>query len=458
MKKIFGLLFIAGLTGSCKKLIEIPANPPTEITQDQQFADSSNTLAALAGVYSYSAGTGQGFGYDDGNLPACAGLSSDELSYSNTSADLLSFYSYGLTQLNSYVNSLWSGPYTNLYVVNAALSGVGGSNGLSASFRSQVTGEMKVVRALYYFHLVNLFGGLPLVTSIDYRANAVLPRASVDSVYGRVIADLTDAQKELTAAYPSAGHVRPNLYTATALLAKVYLYRQQWQQAYDAAGVVIGSGVYSLETDLNKVFLDGSREAIWQLPATGPNEVTADASNFVPSTSGTAPYYILTTFLLNAFETGDQRLQKWTAQAVVSGQAFYYPYKYKNRLTSSPTTEDYMIFRLGELYLIRAEAAAQLGHTTDALSDLNTVRARAGLSASTADPSSQSDVLSAIQHERQVELFCEWGNRWFDLKRMGRAGTVLGAEKTGWTDDAALYPLPQAELQMDVQLKQNPGY
>ena len=74
-----------------------------------------------------------------------------------------------------------------------------------------------------------------------------------------------------------------------------------------------------------------------------------------------------------------------------------------------------MIFRLAELYLIRAEAAAELGNLATALSDLNIVRARAGLAASTAV--TQQQVLSAIMHERQTELFTEWGNRWFDLEK-----------------------------------------
>jgi hypothetical protein len=60
--------------------------------------------------------------------------------------------------------------------------------------------------------------------------------------------------------------------------------------------------------------------------------------------------------------------------------------------------------------------------------------------------------------ERRVELFCEWGNRWFDLKRTGTAAAVLGAEKTGYSANAALYPLPQTQIQLDNQLTQNPGY
>jgi hypothetical protein len=118
--------------------------------------------------------------------------------------------------------------------------------------------------------------------------------------------------------------------------------------------------------------------------------------------------------------------------------------------------EDFMVFRLGEQYLIHAEAAAELGNLGTAISDLNTVRARAGLSATTA--STQADLLTAIMHERQVELFCEWGNRWLDLNRTGTAGTVLNAEKGGFQSFMALYPVPFSQIQVNTLLTQNPGY
>jgi hypothetical protein len=246
----------------------------------------------------------------------------------------------------------------------------------------------------------------------------------------------------------------------SAFLAKVYLYRQEWQKAYDAANTVIGSGEYSLEPDLNNVFLDGSQEAIWQLPANGYSQVTAEAGAFIPYNSSVTPNYIFTPFLKNAFESGDQRLQQWAKVTTMNiggvDQTVYSPYKYKNLYSSAATVEDYMIFRLGELYLIRAEAAAHIGNTSDALDDLNQVRARAGVPASTA--STEDDLLTAIMHERQTELFTEWGSRWLDLKRTGTIDAVLSAEKTGWDAHDALYPVPNTQLNLNSLLKQNPGY
>ena len=461
MKKIFvdvnrtviGLALVSVLFGSCKKLIEIPANPPSSITQKEQFSDSATTATAIAGVYAYNAGNG--FAYSDAALTYSTGLSADELSYTQ-SKYIQQFYSYSLTPLNSGVNYLWSFPYQSIYQVNDVLIGVTNNSGLSSSFQKQVIGEMKVVRALYYFNMVNLFGGVPLATTTSYSATDRLPRATTVAIYKQVMTDLYDAEKKLIASYPSAGRARPNLYTAIGLLAKVNLYQGNWQNAYNEADSVIRSGNYTLEPTLNNVFLDGCNEAIWQLPANQGNYGVADAEYFVPDYPGASPNYLLTTQLLNAFEAGDQRLQNWVASTVVNGNTLYYPYKYKNTLASTTPTEDQMVLRLGELYLIRAEAAAHLNNLTQALADINAIRLRAGLMASTA--TSQAGVLNAVMHERQVELFCEWGNRWFDLKRTGTAAAVLGAEKTGYTANAALYPIPQSQILLNNTLTQNPGY
>ena len=141
MKKTFfqqyilpaALLLATGLT-SCKKLIEIPPSPPTEIVQTQQFADSATAMTAVSLVYSYVAlQTSSGFGYNDAKLPESTGLSSDELIYTSPNIpDMTAFTGYGLTNLNSVVAQLWTDQYSSLYPINAVIAGVSASNGLSA--------------------------------------------------------------------------------------------------------------------------------------------------------------------------------------------------------------------------------------------------------------------------------------------------------------------------------------
>ena len=462
-KNIFGagyVLIMVGLLASCKKLVEIPANPPSFITREQQFADSTSVMSVVAGVYTYN--QAKGFGYSDGNFTIATGLSADELSTTQGASDQPQFYNYSLTPINSSIIALWQYPYQGLYQVNDVLEGIANNDKLSASFVNQITGEMKVLRALYYFNLVNIFGGVPLVTSTDYRVNSRLPRASVDAVYTQIVADLSDALNKLSPDYPSGVRYRPNLYTAKALLAKVYLYQGKWQAAYDEAYDIIGSNIYSLtEVPLNEVFLDGSEEAIWQIPAKNFYEQTAEAQNFIPS-GGTTPRYLVTPFLLNKFEAGDQRRHRWVGTRGVNGNPRSYPCQDRNRQATDLPLEGYMILRLAEVLLIRAEAAARLNNLAGALSDIDIIRERAGLEGSTADVTSQEAVLNAVMHERQVELCFEWGNRWFDLKRnvtpSTSAATLLNAEKAGYTPEAALYPIPQEQRDLNTALNQNEGY
>lgn len=454
---MLGMLAMVTVVTSCKKLIEIPGNPPTAITQSQEFTDSATTMTAVAGVYTYS--PGRAFAFASGALTYSTGMSSDELSYVQ-SGDAQQFYNYTLTPLNDVVSSLWQFPYVNIYQINAVLAGVKTSTSLSPSFQKQITGEMEVMRALCYFHMVNIFGGVPVVTSTDYNINAHLPRASVDATYAQIMADLNDAMTKLTAAYPSVGRARPNIYTAQALLAKANLYKGNWQNAFNEADSVINSGLYSVsDVALHDVFLDGSNEAIWQLPANqdGYNGV-ADAMNFVPYNSEIIPNYLMTKFLINAFEANDQRFSNWVGYKVQNSDTLYYPLKYKNRVATASPVEDQMIIRLGEMYLIRAEAAAHLNNLVQARSDINVIRKRAGLPDIKATEMTQTSILAAVMQERRIELFCEWGNRFFDLKRTGAASAVLNSEKTGFTTNASLYPIPQAQLLLNNALKQNPGY
>jgi hypothetical protein len=452
--RFWTVLALAGLfAGSCNKLIEIPSHPSDKISADQVFTDSLNVMAALSGIFMNFGAGGSSGSINTDYLLFFTGFSSDEL-YPAANTGIDEFYINKLRTDNGNVNTLWSSAYTGIYQTNDFLTGVPKSAKLSATLKKQVTGEALICRALYYFNLVQLFDGVPLITSTDYKENAVKPKASADSVYGLIISDLTTAISQLSVTYPSAGRLRANVHTARALLAKVYLTRGQWQQAADMANEVLSSGLYSLET-LDKVFLDGSKEAIWQMASVSNYGQTIDANYFIPY-SGSIPTYALTPYQMNAFEAADQRRQAWTASTTINNITYYYPYKYKNQTLGTPPKEQYMLFRAGEQFLVRAEANAQRGLLDSARADLNRIRNRAGLGATTAV--SKDDVLLAIERERQAEFFCEAGHRWFDLKRTGRATAVLGPIKADWQATDTLYPIPLQQMDTNPFLKQNKGY
>lgn len=442
---------------SCKKLIEVPP-PQDQLETGTVFANDMNARDAILGIYSNMMSTPRTL--LNAGASVYVSLSADDLTRVLSFPTEDAFTTNALTSQNVPCGNLYTLAYTSINQANVVRSELAVSTGVSAAARRQLTGEADFVRAILYFYLTNLYDSVPLVTGTDYAANAVKPRSSMTDVYGQVVTDLKEAQNLLSEAYATGGasndRTRPNLLAATALLARVYLYQKNWQQAeQQATAVIADSSLYQLE-DLTNVFRTSSREAIWQLQPVA-NSRTLEATSFIPPTSSLSrPTYVLTPFLQNAFEAGDQRRTYWTGKKMVLGTNYVYPAKYKATTDTASIKEYSTILRLAEQYLIRAEAAAQQGEITLATADLNTIRKRAGL-----PPVSGLDrdgLLAAIAHERQVELFAEEGHRWLDLKRTGQVNNVLGIEKPGWRAQAVLYPIPFTELQHNVYLTQNPGY
>jgi hypothetical protein len=251
------------------------------------------------------------------------------------------------------------------------------------------------------------------------------------------------------------------------MLAKVYLYLKDWTNAEaEATKLIAGSG-FNLEADPNNVFLSISREAILQLqPA--PNQNTMDGGMYILSLDPAiylknTPTAFRTGFV-SLFESGDARLTKWIGElmlpATATNQAITYYYSFKYKKISAPTTEFLMVLRLAEQYLIRAEARAEQNNLPGAKEDIDKIRTRASLAG--VATTTKQDMLNTIAHERQVELFTEWGNRWFDLKRTGAIDSVMKdvAIQKGsvWNSYAKLFPIPQTEIQANPNLVQNPGY
>ena len=426
------------------------------------FSDSLGATSAVIGMY-----TGLspyiGFVFGTGAITAYTGLASDELTINNGLAEENQFFSNAIATNNSINNgNLWDLAYNTIYQANACLEGLAASNSLSLSLKNQLSGEAKFIRAFIYFYLVNLYGDVPLVVTTNYQVNSQLPRASVDTIMHQIINDLTDAQNILSKNYGSQGKIRPNKYTALSLLARVYLYRNDWAQAEHISTQVINSGTYSLEPDLDNVFLKTSHESIWQMPPYSLQGIeTTEGYLFVPTSRTVIPTYTISQSLLSSFDSADQRKVKWLNKntVLINGAPtdIYYPFKYKLGYDGSTSpVENYIVFRLAEQFLIRAEARARQNNLQGALSDLNAIRNRANLPSVIFND--QESVLKSIQHERQIELLCEWGHRWLDLKRNGTIDSVLNSEKSNWNPIAKLFPIPIQQIQINPNLSQNPGY
>ncbi|MES1250047.1 MAG: RagB/SusD family nutrient uptake outer membrane protein, partial [Chitinophaga rupis] len=237
--------------------------PKNELVSGLVFTDDKTATASVVGVYSDM----NAFNYQFSNVLAnfLTAMSADELYYYTTFANFDVFRNNALLPSSQYVSIMWSGPYSYIYHANACLEGLEGTTSLTPSVKSQLQGEMLFLRAFMYFYLVNLYGDVPLITSTDWQVNTNKPRDPQDVVYDQIIKDLQQAQSLLGDEYPSSGRIRPNKAVATAMLARVYLYRKQWSDAETQASQVIGNSRYQLLQDLNSVFLPNSDEAIWQL-------------------------------------------------------------------------------------------------------------------------------------------------------------------------------------------------
>ncbi|TAJ47420.1 MAG: RagB/SusD family nutrient uptake outer membrane protein [Chitinophagaceae bacterium] len=437
---------------SCKKFIEVPI-PVNQQATVTVFSDEATATSAVNGLYSSM--MIQNFGILNSGITLYPALSADELINTNPNATISSFTENTLNSENTIIEfDLWKRSFNYIYQTNAILKGLSNSNSLSMAVKNQLMGEAKFVRALCYFYLINIFGDVPYIVTTDYQENSVAARVPKATIYNSIQTELQEASNLLGNDYPSTGKVRPNKWAAISLLARVYLYRENWAAAEQTASLVINSGIYSL-SGLNNVFVANSTEVIWQLMPVLTFLNTADGLTFIPFSATVRPAYGLTAQLMNSFETGDQRLSSWTKSNIVSGVVYYYPFKYKVR-SGSAVTEYNTLFRLPELYLIRAEARTMQNKIAEAKTDLNVIRTRAGLSNSSAG--SQVSMVTAIEHERQIEFFAECGHRWFDLKRTGRADAVLGSIKTSWQATDALYPIPLTDIQTNPSLTQNPGY
>jgi hypothetical protein len=469
---IFTIFSIFSLFICCKKLISIPP-PVGTIVATSVFSNDQEATSAAAGMYFQMINSGQTF--SNLGISVFAGMSSDELiSFDqNYNDSYVQFQKNELVSTNGLVGgTFWANAYSVIYQANAIIQGLQNTIGVSDSVKKELTGEAEFVRAFCNFYLVNLFGDIPLVTTIKYQQTSLLKRTPVAQVYQAIVMDLKDAKTKLAVDYSVAGGQRivPNRWAAGALLARIYLYMDDWRNAAaEADSVISNNGLYGLVTDLRQVFLMNSNEAIWQLqqgntiPAS--YNVTPEGYFLIPLTINSdvdPPFAYFTSTQLNAFEPGDQRKAIWIDSTNCFNVEYYFPFKYQKGpldvVASGSYVEYYMVLRLAEQYLLRAEAEAQLGEDSAAVKDLNYIRNRAGL-ANYSGSSTQDSILNAIYHERQVELFVEWGNRWLDLKRTGQALSVLSADKGVQINNAMLlYPIPIGELKVDPNLVQNPGY
>ena len=451
----------------CKKLINIGL-PNNTITTEAVFQTDNQAKSAMAGLYYNMVNDARWF--SGTQLTFLTSLSADELiPFALTDQHTFAFYSNELLSSSIYVESLWSTAYSAIYTCNAVIENLELSTSVSDALKRRLIGEAKFIRAFCYFNLVNLFGSVPLVQTTNWHNTNLLERSLSGAIYKSIIKDLVEAQNGLSDEFSVSGGERilPTRWAAKSLLCKVYVYNKDWSAAIGEADAILNNNSFFQLEELDKIFSPQSKEAIWQLKQ-NPLQNNLFASplgvHFIPAqfNSNIPPSYYLTESLMSAFSLADQRLAKWVRPTEYSptGTVYFLPYKYKvgRGQISGQYSEYHTVMRLADVYLLRAEARLNNENVPGALEDLNKVRLRSGLQPID-NTTSYLQLKDSLMHERQLELFCEWGNRWFDLKRWNKADDVLSKKSSSvWQIADTLYPVPISEIQKNPNITQNAGY
>lgn len=457
------MLLVAALLGasSCKKLLD--QQPGSALDATTAFNTPTAVAAGVAGIYNgLQSGNYYGLRYW-----ALADLYADVLRHTGTFPSFAEVANRNILSNNVEVTNMWNQIYATVNRANNIIAAIPKVTDPSFTNKAVLDGEARFARALSYFDLVRLWGGsttgynksgglgVPLFlepTLVPENA-APKPRATEQQVYTQIASDLDFAIANLPAALRTG---RPGVDAALGLKARLELYRGNNAEAENLATQVIdkykGTTAFGgLTPNYADLWLTQNvkPESIFELQYDATN-VNAIAFFYFTGAYGGRNEITAATTLKGVHEAADKRLP-----VNVTTASTLAPANKTLKYTRVAGTDNVIILRLAELYLIRAEARAKLGaDLAGAKADVDVIRARAGLAPTTA--ATQDELLAAIEQENLVE-FAHEGHRFFDLRRNNREDAVLGF--TGPNEFKARWPIPQREQQTSGNVvEQNPGY
>ncbi len=394
-----------------------------------------------------------------------ADFTPDYIQNNGTFTDFNELGTKSITPANTLTGSLWGGIYSTVYIANFIEENIEKVSRVSQAEKDVLVAQARFCRGYAYFIAVNTFGDVPKVVNTDVQTNRNIARTAKSEILAWVLEDYNAALKALPERW-DADNATLNKQFATknavrAALARYYLYEGNWKNAEAMADTVINKRLQSLDSSyVTVISTEFDSESIFELAyansssddpgtaTTGLNNILVGRREVIPSNS-----FVQNLITTNAgtrratisFNSGNQqgRDNGWTVTKYGT------PDQGNNNIT---------VFRLAEMYLIRAEARAQQSRitgTSGALADVNVLRRRA--KAPLASFATQAAALSAIETERLYELSFE-GHRWFDLRRTGRINAVMTAFSAKWNEKYNLWPVPQTEIQTNRMLVQNTGY
>lgn len=474
---IFFVLLCSTISACKKDFLEL--YPGDRLTTENFYETQNDFERALIGSYARIRPL-----FSNSSILFATELTTDnaEIQWSSPSADEMQFDQNNLNASNGMVNSIWT---TCLFAVancNIIINRIAGAS-FDEAAKNKILGEAKFIRAFCYFYMVRLFGNVPITReefgSPEDVANADLSLKPSEESYAFILEDLLSAESLLPATAVN-DKTKASLGTVKTLLGKVYLTRQDYDQAATKLKEVIDLQQYRLADDYASLFAPGNNNSVESILEiqylSGRTLGNNYSAMFTPAITSMAIFpnnlqgsgrIVPTLDMMNAYETGDLRKQASVRDtvALIGGGQSYSRYSVKfvdwNAIDLSDGSVAFTALRYADVLLMYAEALNEQGHTTDALAYINEVRQRvslpdlAGLD--------QAACRLALERERRVE-FLDEGHRWFDLVRTGRAIPVLNAHfaSLGFNFSVEpfelIFPIPLNEILLNPSLVQNEGY
>ena len=433
----------AALLAACDSPLE--TNPTAQIPADDALRTGADIRLAVRGIYDAL----QEDELYNRDLVAYPELYADNLRFTGTFTTDGQVGNRNISPTNSAIHDAWLRMYEVISRANYVLDAIPEAEAIEEEESDQYEGEALFLRALAHFNAVRYWGDVPLVLEPVrvVTGESQLSRTAAGDVYAQIEADLAKAV-DLLEGFSAQG--RATSGAAQALLARVYLEQGKWAQAVSAATAVIEEYGYELEASYADIFATkNSDEAIFELQYS-INDDNSLAFWFFPQALGGRRGFAPTDALYDAYEPGDVRRDVSIAIHDNDGEELLFATKY-HRIANGD--DNVPVIRLAEMYLIRAEANARLGTSPAVVrGDIDVIRNRAGLPDLPTSITAEEDLISAVLQERRLEFAFE-GHRFFDLRRTGRAEDVLGIPAS-----RLLFPIPQQEIDVNENLRQNAGY
>lgn len=485
---VSSLLLGASLAG-CADLTQVN---PNRQTTDTFWTTEEHALAGINATYHALTATGTyarwiHFAYAS---RSDVGMSkSPAVRLSNYSKFTFDTYDYQVNRV------LWDDHYHAIYRANQVITNAPAIE-MKTELKERIVGEARFIRALMYFNLVNLYGGVPMVlepTGPDDRPAQV----SAEEVWAQIEQDLLAAREVLPVAYPTAEQGRATRGAATALLGKAYLQQRRWSDAAQAFEQVIDSPAgYGLLENYADLFDDKDEnhiESVFEIQFTDEQRASTGAGGNnlarmmgprgVGFADGQPTQWYFDQFLLEPTADGqtDPRLdltifwnrpggmdvygKPFTERYGVDSEELFWKKHMEhwktNQLWDSPV--NFTVIRFAGVLLLYAEALNEMGRPADAYPSIDRVRERVDLAPlSVAKPGlDQAGMRAQIAHEQLLELGYE-GERWLYLARHDMLGTELQAHDDEFRffepGKSELLPIPQSEVDMNPNVQQNPGW